>query len=406
MEEAREAFVVGGRRLREVADGAIREEHAQQGLGASDPDRDAAPVERRPQSGLHRLGRPLEFGVGIEPPGEVEGLDPRRHGDRVPAERPGLVDGADRRQPFHQVPATAERRAREPAAHDLAEGRHVRRDPEPRLGAAVADPEAGDHLVEDQDRPALGGPFAQVLEEPGHRRDDAHVRRDRLDDRRRQPVSGLGEGSTQRLSIVVRDRQRVSGRTVGHTGGARDAERRQPAPTAGGQERVRVAVVATVELQHQVAPGRGPRHPHGRHGRLGPARDEPHHVDARQRVDDAGRQLDLAFGGRAERRPLLRGGRRRGDDLRVGVSEQQRAPRADQVDVSHAVYVDDVRALAAVVEPWDATDRAERPDGRVHAARDHLTRAREQLFGSSHPPDATDAPPSLTASHPPGTLGP
>src|SRR5688572_10855870 len=45
--------------------------------------------------------------------------------DRVPAERPRLVHGADRCELLHQGPATAERRAREPTAHHLAEHREV-----------------------------------------------------------------------------------------------------------------------------------------------------------------------------------------------------------------------------------------------------------------------------------------
>jgi hypothetical protein len=165
-----------------------------------------------------------------------------------------------------------------------------------------------------------------------------------------------------------------------------------------------VAVVAAVELQHHVASGRATREPHGRHRCLGAARDEPDHVEAGERVDESRGQLDLALGRGAEGRPLGGSRGRRRDDLRMRVSEQQRTPRPDQIDVPRPVDVHDVRALAAFVEAGHPTDGAEGAHRRVDPARDHLARVFEQLLGPSHAPDATDAPPSLTAAHPPGTL--
>src|SRR5262249_21717647 len=103
-------------------------------------------------------------------------------------------------------------------------------------------------------------------------------------------------------------------------------------------------------------------------------------------------------------RAPLRGRRGGGDDVRMGVAEQERAPRADEVDVPDAVGVDDVGALTTVEEPGDAADRPERTDRGVHAAGDHPVRTCEQLLGPAHAPDATDAPPSLTAARPPRTL--
>jgi hypothetical protein len=46
----------------------------------------------------------------------------------------------------------------------------------------------------------------------------------------------------------------------------------------------------------------------------------------------------------------------------MGVPEQQRTPRTDQVHVPVAVDVDHVRTLAAIEEPRGASHRAERAE--------------------------------------------
>ena len=86
-----------------------------------------------------RVGRALETGVRVGRAREIERGDPGGDRDRVPAQRAGLIDRADRRELLHQVAPSAERRAREPAAHHLAEHGEVGRDAEHRLRAAVRD---------------------------------------------------------------------------------------------------------------------------------------------------------------------------------------------------------------------------------------------------------------------------
>ena len=56
----------------------------------------------------------------------------------------------------HDVGAAADRGEREAAADDLAEDREVGRDAEPALRAAGPDAEAGDHLVEHEERAVRG----------------------------------------------------------------------------------------------------------------------------------------------------------------------------------------------------------------------------------------------------------
>src|SRR5712691_2111698 len=64
------------------------------------------------------------------------------------------------------------------------------------------------------------------------------------------------------------------------------------------------------------------------------------------------------------------------DRVRIGVTEEQRAPRHHPVDIAVAVDVLEVRTLAATDEErLVETDGAHRTHGRVHAAGDELERA-------------------------------
>ena len=87
---------------------------------------------------------------------------------RVPRERPGLVARALGRQLGHDRRPAAECADRQAAADDLAVTGQVRGHAEALLRAAACDPEPGDDLVEDQQRPGpiAGGPRVR----PGTRR--------------------------------------------------------------------------------------------------------------------------------------------------------------------------------------------------------------------------------------------
>ena len=127
---------VGARGAVEVADGAVGEEDREHRPGALHDVLDAGHRERVGRRGLDRVADPGEVRVdvvgGVPQGGEAGG---RR--DRVPGQRARLVDGALGRQPRHHVRPPAERRRREAAAHDLAEGHQVRH---PALGRAVEAP--------------------------------------------------------------------------------------------------------------------------------------------------------------------------------------------------------------------------------------------------------------------------
>ena len=116
----------------------------------------------------------------------------------IARERARLVDVADGSEPLHQLGAAAERGRRQAAADDLAEDRQVGHHAEALLRAAAGDAEAGDHLVEDEQRAARVAEQPQRLEEAGRRRDDAHVAGDRLDEDRGEPLPVLRPRPPQR----------------------------------------------------------------------------------------------------------------------------------------------------------------------------------------------------------------
>ena len=327
-------------------------------------------LEARLESGA----APLELVVDGRIAEATQHRRSRRGGKRVAGERAGLVDVADRREALHQLGAPAKGRGRKAAADDLAEDRQVGRDAVALLGPTPRDAEAGDHLVEDEQRAARVAQHPQRLEESRRGRNDAHVARDGLDENRREPLAVLRDGCSDGVDVVVGQHDRVAATPDGNARGRRDPERHQ-ARAGAREQRVDVAVVVAGELDQAVAARRGTRQPHGAHRRLGAGGDEAHHLDRRHGVDDLGGQVDLALGRGAERRSA---GERIGDGgerLGIGVTEEERAPREHPVDVAVAVHVLDQRARPAaheqrLVEP-DGSHRAHR---RVDPTRDQALR--------------------------------
>ena len=198
----------------------------------------------------------------------------------------------------------------------------------------------------------------------------------------RSPV--LGEHPVDRCEVVERHRERVARGALGHARRPGDPERRHAAPGSLREQRVRVPVVAALELQDEVPSRTSAREADRAHRGLGAARHEPDHLDRGHRGDDPFGELDLELG-RGSERGAARGRRAsRVDDLGARVSEQERAPRLHEVDVAPAVGVDEVRALAPDGEPRGPAHRAERPHRRVHPAGDHAPGPLEQLLGAGH----------------------
>ena len=160
VEERRERLRVLGFRVVVVADLTVAEEDREHAAGPLDDVRHAGPAQL--------LGDRRGDGLAdhVEPVVDLRGApaqrrEARRGGHRVTGEGARLVDRPERREHRHDVGAAAERRGREPAAHDLAEGEQVGRTLVVRALQAVpaggAAPEAGHHLIGDQQRAVRAG---------------------------------------------------------------------------------------------------------------------------------------------------------------------------------------------------------------------------------------------------------
>ena len=149
----------------------------------------------------------------------------------LPASVPAWNTGAERRQRLHHVAPTADGADRQPAADHLAERREVGRHVVLGLGAAgsTRNPVITSSKIEQgADAVALG---AQPVEEPGSRRDDAHVGGDRLDDHGGHDVVELGH-------LVVRHDERLGDGAGRHPGGAGSPSVATPLPPAASRASV------------------------------------------------------------------------------------------------------------------------------------------------------------------------
>jgi hypothetical protein len=124
------------------------------------------------------------------------------------------------------------------------------------------------------------------------------------------------------------------------------------------------------------------REPDGRHRGFGAAVAHADLLNRRHELHDEFGHLDLVGIRRAERRAVFERGGNGGLDARVIVAMDGWAPGADEVDQLTVIGGDEGRPARGFHEERRATNGAERADGGVHAARDELERAGEELVGS------------------------
>ena len=254
------------------------------------------------------------------------------------------------------------------------------------LRAAAGDPEPGDHLVEDQERAVLVAEQSEPFEVPVVGRHDAHVRGDRLDDERRDGSFVRIEERGDLVEIVEGRDHGVARGAGGDAGRARDREGREPAPGAVREQRVGVSVVAALELDQGVLARRGPRQ------RIADiAASVPEETSLTCSTEGTIETIRSASStspsvGTPKEVPREAASIAASDDLLAGMPEEQSAPRLAEVDVACSVGVLEIGTFAPDGEPRDAADRAERADGRVHAAGDRSLRSLEEFLGTAHRP--------------------
>ncbi len=143
-----------------------------------------------------------------------------------------------------------------------------------------------------------------------------------------------------------------------------------------------MAVIAAVELHDDVATRGAAGQPDGAHRGLGPRADQPQHLHRGKGGVDGLGQLDLHGRGRAVARPPAGRLGHRLHDHRRRVAQDERPPRADEVDVAPAVHVVQPRALGARHEERLTSHPPERAHRAVHPARDAASAARSNRLDS------------------------
>src|SRR5262245_39142016 len=123
---------------------------------------------------------------------------------------------------------------------------------------------------------------------------------------------------------------------------------------------VRVPVIAPREFHDEIAARERTRHSNRAHHRLGARGNEAHLLEAGVRGSDALRQLDLARAWRTIRRAELARGDDGGNDLRMRVTEDERAPGIHEVEIRPAVSIVQMSTCSARDEERRATHRTER----------------------------------------------
>ena len=135
---------------------------------------------------------------------------------RIAGERAGLKDLARWEHVVHHVAAATVRAQRQSAADDLAECGEVGRDAEQLLRAAERQPEAGHHLVEDQERAVDVRQPPRGVEKLLRRHDQPHVADHWFhDDGGDQAAMGAKRG-LELLRLVVFEHDRVLRRAGRH----------------------------------------------------------------------------------------------------------------------------------------------------------------------------------------------
>ena len=170
-----------------------------------------------------------------------------------------------------------------------------------------------------------------------------------------------GKRCFDRGEVVVRKREGQVGDLIRHSSRAGNAERGHARPRFH-QQAVRMAVIAALKLDDDIAPGSGTSQADGRHGGLGSGTDEAHLLDRREARDDALGQVGLGASGSAKAGGApgnaFNGLHHRGKR----VAQDHRAPRTEVIDVAIAVRVGEPCPFGALDERRRAAHRAKGPD--------------------------------------------
>ncbi len=100
-----------------------------------------------------------------------------------------------------------------------------------------------------------------------------------------------------------------------------------------------MAVIAALEFDDLVPPGKAARQANGAHGRFCAGGDHAHHFDGWHQLANLVGHLCFERGRGAKREPLAHHGFNGLDHLRMGVSEDHWSPGADIINIAVSVCI-------------------------------------------------------------------
>ena len=148
----------------------------------------------------------------------VQGGEPRAHGNGIARQRAGLIDRAIRGELIHEVGPPAEGADRHPATDHLAQGGEIGPYAVARLGTPQRHPEPGHHLIEDQQAGIFIAQGPQARQKSRYRRHTIHVARHRLDDHRSDLPAQLRKRLAHTGEVVVAQGERLRRQRRRHAG--------------------------------------------------------------------------------------------------------------------------------------------------------------------------------------------
>ena len=211
-----------------------------------------------------------------------------------------------------------------------------------------------------------------------------HVAGRRLSDNRGNLTLVSCERLTHSVQVVIGQNNGLRGGCGSHASRTRQRQGSHTR-TSLGKQRIHVAVVATRELNNLVAASHTTRQTNRSHGRLGTRGHHTHLLNRTRNhrvntVDHQLSQLSLRRARRTKRQAALSRLLNSLNHLRMRVTQNRRAPRADQVNVLVAVRIVQVRALSLRRKRGGAAHRIEGAHRGIHTAGNHRARTLKQLL--------------------------